>query len=119
MVANEGALERILFHLLENALKFSAAGSEVAVRFDRLDGNWHLAIADRGIGIERLQLRRIFSLFYQIDSRTTRAHTGMGIGLTLVKVLLDATGGHILVESEPGQGSVFTIVYPCWGETGQ
>jgi signal transduction histidine kinase len=118
VAANELALERIFFHLLDNALKFSPPGSEVAVRFERFGDNWHLAIADRGIGMERAQLRGIFSLFYQIDSRLSRSYPGMGIGLTLVKVLLEATGGNILVESEPGQGSVFTVVYPRWENRG-
>jgi signal transduction histidine kinase len=118
VAANESALERIFFHLIENALKFSPPGSEVTVRFDRFDDHWHLAVADCGIGIERFQLRTIFSLFYQIDSRLSRAYPGMGMGLTLVKVLLEATGGNILVESEPGRGSVFTVVYRRWKENG-
>ena len=116
-VANPTALERILFHLLHNAAKFSPPGAEVAIRFDRVGENVYAAIEDRGPGIERSQMREIFSHFYQVDSRLKRTHPGMGIGLTLVKLLLDATGGHVLVESRPGEGSVFTVVYPAWQKT--
>lgn len=114
VLANESALERIFYHLLHNAVKFSPPGGEVKVRFDRVGENCYLAVEDRAIGIDRSQMREIFSHFYQVDSRLNRSYPGMGIGLTLAKILLEATGGHILVESQPGQGSVFTIVYPSW-----
>jgi signal transduction histidine kinase len=116
VAAHDAALERILYHLLDNAVKFSAPGDRIDVSFHLVDDNWHIAIADPGIGIDRSHLRNIFRHFYQIDARLSRAYPGMGIGLTLVRILLEATGGHILVESELGQGSVFTVVYPRWRE---
>jgi len=119
ILADEQTLERIFYHLLENALKFGGPENEVRVRFQQVGDNCHLAVEDRGIGIERSQLHKIFSHFYQVDSRLSRGYPGMGIGLTLVKILLDATNGHILVESEPGKGSIFTVVYPRWEETAE
>ena len=116
LAGNGDALERIVYHLLDNAVKFSAPGDPVAVTVQAVGENCHISIADRGIGIDRAQMRKVFSHFYQVDARLSRAYPGMGIGLTLVKQLLEATGGHIVVESELGQGSVFTVVYPAWRE---
>jgi signal transduction histidine kinase len=118
VMANKTALERILYHLLDNALKFSRPGTEIQVSFTRCEDNWHLSIADQGIGLEAAQLRKVFSHFYQVDSRLSRDYPGMGIGLTLVKMQLQASGGRILVESEPQKGSVFSVVYPRWASPG-
>lgn len=112
IIANQSALERILYHLLDNAVKFSRGGGEVTVECDKVGEHCHVSIADGGIGIERAKLGEIFSHFYQVDSRLSRNFPGMGIGLTLVKLLLNATQGHIAVLSRPGEGSVFTVVYP-------
>jgi signal transduction histidine kinase len=71
-----------------------------------------VAVKDAGIGISPHQLQNIFEAFYQVDNQLTRHYEGLGIGLTLIKRHLDLTGGRIQVESEPGGGSTFTIVYP-------
>jgi signal transduction histidine kinase len=84
------------------------------LQFDRVGENWYLAVADEGLGIDRSQLRKIFSHFYQVDSRLSRAYPGMGTGLTLVKLFLDAAGGNILLESSAGKGTIMTVVYPQW-----
>lgn len=106
------ALERILYHLLDNAIKFSPTNGRVRIYFRQHDGQLHITIEDNGIGISPENLRKIFDYFYQVDFRLERAYGGMGLGLTIVKLLLDATGGQIRVESAVGSGSRFTVSFP-------
>jgi signal transduction histidine kinase len=107
------ALQRILFHLIDNAVKFST-GDEAVVRveFTVVGGSLEISVCDQGIGIPTDQLKRIWERFYQVDYRLERAYGGMGIGLNIVKMLLDATNGQIRVESSVGAGSRFTVSYP-------
>jgi signal transduction histidine kinase len=107
------ALERILFHLIDNAVKFSQTSeAKVRIEFEADDTKLHVSVVDQGIGIPADQLKRIWDRFYQVDFRLERAYGGMGIGLNIVKMLLDATGGQIRVESTVGTGSRFTVSYP-------
>ena len=109
--AHEGALARIFFHLIDNAIKFSHPGGRVRVQFKKTDHELSISVSDEGIGISRGQIKDIFHLFYQVDNQLTRSYEGLGIGLTIIKKYLDATGGRIEVESEPSAGSTFTIIY--------
>ncbi len=106
------ALERIYFHLLDNAVKFIPDQGNVRIYFIQREDWLDIVIEDTGIGISPENLRRIFEHFYQVDSRLERAYGGMGIGLTVVKLLLEATGGQIRAESTPNVGSRFTVSYP-------
>jgi len=110
--AHRESLQRIFFHLLDNAVKFIPEQGQVRIYFLRRDNMLDIAIEDTGIGISEENLRKIFDYFYQVDSRLERAYGGMGIGLTIVKLLLEATGGQIRAESTPGVGSRFTLSYP-------
>lgn len=105
-------LGRVLSNLLDNALKYSPDGSpcELGARADRD----HLVfwVQDHGVGIPPDELPRIFERFYQVDSSSTRTFRGAGLGLSLVRDLLDHIGGTIDVESAPGQGSRFTVTMP-------
>jgi signal transduction histidine kinase len=116
--ANPRALERIYYHLLDNAVKFNEAGGRVDISFRSLEDGKRLSVdfKDTGVGIPSESLERIFGNFYQVDNNLTRSRNGMGLGLTMTKILLDATGGSIAVESSPGQGSVFSVSYPAWLE---
>jgi signal transduction histidine kinase len=109
---DERALERIYFHLLDNAVKFIPSEGTITVEFERHDDVLDIMITDTGIGIPQENLKKIFDYFYQVDFRLERAYGGMGIGLTVVKLLLDALGGQISVESTPGIGSRFTLSFP-------
>jgi signal transduction histidine kinase len=111
--SDQRGLERILFHLIDNAVKFSQGNeAKVRVEFAVENGRLNITVADNGIGIPPDQLKRIWDRFYQVDFRLERAYGGLGIGLNIVKMLLDATAGQIRVESTPGVGSRFTISYP-------
>ena len=110
--ANRAALERVFFHLLDNAVKFIQHKGRVTIEFAERDGVLDIAIQDTGIGISAENLKRIFEHFYQVDFRLERAWGGMGIGLTVVKLLLDCMRGTIRVESTPGAGTRFTLSFP-------
>jgi signal transduction histidine kinase len=113
VMTDEEALERIFFHLIDNAVKFSSrSNSPVTVEFIPEGEVLHMAIVDRGIGISPEHVKQIFDYFYQVDFKLDRSYGGMGIGLTVARLLLDATGGRIAVESVPGAGSKFTLTYP-------
>lgn len=94
-------------NLLGNALKFTDAGGRVGVTLCREGGRTRVAMADDGCGIDPAADERIFDKFYQADpSRSTR---GNGLGLALVKRVVDLHQGEIAVESAPGRGSTFTV----------
>lgn len=106
------ALERIYFHLLDNAVKFIQGTGRVNITFEPAGDRLNIAISDTGIGMSAENLKQVFDHFYQVDFRLERAYGGMGIGLSVVKLLLDATGGEMSVESAPGVGSRFSISWP-------
>lgn len=112
IMSNQEALEKIFFHLLDNAVKFSTERSTVRITFERKDNDLHIGIVDQGIGIPEDRLQSIFELFYQVDDRLARAHEGLGLGLTITRMLTSATGGRIDVKSQVGKGSTFTVIYP-------
>ncbi len=113
---DERSLSRILFHLLDNAVKFSFDGGEVSVRFEEKDADLHISIHDDGPGIPKEKRQKIFDQFYQIDNSMTRAHEGLGLGLTVTQMLVQASKGELLVDSVEGCGSTFTLVYPIHGK---
>lgn len=110
--ADEKRLGRILYHLIDNAIKFSEEHGVVRIGFAESGGELAIRIADQGPGIPKEKMERIFSAFFQLDNELTRVHEGMGIGLTLTARLAAGTGGRVEVESEPGEGAVFSIIYP-------
>lgn len=112
VLCDDRALERIYFHLLDNAVKFQTADEPIEVRFRRSTNRLHIDICDRGVGIPPDKLARIFDQFYQVDNSLTRGQEGLGIGLAVTKILVQATHGEITVQSSVGKGSTFTVTYP-------
>lgn len=109
-------MEQVLMNLLENAAKYSRQGTpiQVSVEVTRAGGSsetMRIAVADRGVGITRSEQTKVFDKFYRVAG-TARTAAGTGMGLAIVKGLVEANGGHILLESTPGQGSTFTVVLP-------
>ncbi len=117
LVVDELRIRQVLINLLNNAVKFTPTGGQVSltVRPHQDDqGDWiTFAIEDTGIGIAPEALERLFKPFVQIDSSLTRQHSGTGLGLALVKQLVELHGGRVTVTSTPDQGSCFTISLPC------
>ncbi len=116
------AVEKILMNLLSNAFKFTPEGGEVHVtinpaqRGGRVEGIV-LSVTDTGIGISPDEQDKIFDRFYQVDQSGTREYEGSGIGLALIKELIELHRGEITVTSEPDKGSTFTVILPLDKET--
>ncbi|MDC0682027.1 sensor histidine kinase [Sorangium atrum] len=105
-------LSQILANLLDNAAKYSGAGSPIRVTLRPEAGGAALTVEDRGPGISAADLGRLFDRFFQAP-RAREKNTGLGLGLYIVKGLMEAHGGSIAVESTPGQGSTFRLWFPA------
>ncbi len=106
-------LQQIVWNLVSNAIKFTPAGGRVEVRLARDGESARLVVRDTGIGIAPEFLPHIFERFRQADSSSTRAHAGLGLGLAIVRHLVDLHGGTVDVESAgPGLGATFTVTLP-------
>lgn len=101
-----------LTNLVKNALTFTNPGGHVFVVAERIPGYVKVSVIDDGIGIPAKDLGRIFERFYQVESHLTRRHGGMGLGLSVAKVMIEMHGGRIWAESVEGKGSNFTFVLP-------
>ncbi len=104
--------ERILLNLLSNAIKFTLKGKSIVVNLGYEKDIICIEVKDNGIGIPSDKVDIIFERFGQVDSLLSRRAEGTGIGLSLVKRLIEALGGSISVESKVGEGSTFTIILP-------
>ncbi len=106
---NARLLEQAIVNLLDNAIKYSDPGSAVDVAVSRADSEVVITVEDRGCGIEKRHLPRLFERFYRTDRARSRELGGTGLGLAIVKHIALVHGGRVEVESEPGRGSVFSI----------
>ena len=105
-------LQQILINLVNNAVKFTETGS-IHVKLCKADEqHWGIQVTDTGQGIPKEELPRIFETFRQVEGTTTRVHGGFGLGLSIVKQLVNLMGGEVSVESELGKGSTFSITLP-------
>jgi signal transduction histidine kinase len=104
-------LEQALTNLLDNAVKFNKPEGQVVIRCGpAVDDQVRISISDTGIGIPSEDLKRIFERFYRVDKARTRRAGGTGLGLPIVKEVVERMGGTITVESQLGRGSKFTIL---------
>ena len=107
---------RVIENLLGNAVKFTSVGGSIRLRLSRGENEVILEISDTGIGIPAEQVPRIFERFYQVDGTSTRRYAGIGLGLALVKEVVQAHGGSVVAESKVGEGSRFTVSLPVANE---
>ena len=106
-------LRQVFWNLLLNAIKFTPKGGKIWVTLDRIESDLVLVVRDNGMGIAAEVMPYIFENFRQHDSKTTRAHGGLGIGLSIAKHLVDLHGGSIEAQSEgPGRGASFSVRLP-------
>lgn len=106
-------LEQVAWNLLSNAVKFSNAGSEVMLVLQRVDSAVEIIVKDKGLGIDAAFLPHVFERFRQADSSTTRSRGGLGLGLAIVRKLVELHGGSVHVESEgPNKGATFLVRLP-------
>jgi signal transduction histidine kinase len=108
--ADRTRLEQVAANLIDNAVKYTPPGGRVEVTIGRDDGGARLTVRDTGPGILPDELPRIWDRLFRGD--TSRAERGLGLGLSLVKAVVEAHGGSVAVESEPGRGSTFTVSLP-------
>ena len=112
VLADSDKLEKILLNLLFNALKFTPAGGRVELRADLEGGEYVLRVIDTGMGISEKHLPHVFDRFWQADDSSQRKYQGMGIGLALVKELVEVQGGKVSVSSQEGKGTTFAVRLP-------
>ncbi|NTU78400.1 MAG: response regulator [Chloroflexales bacterium] len=112
--ADERRLTQILVNLLDNAVKFTPNGGAVGleVTSDAIQRRIQFSVRDNGVGIAEADHERLFEPFTQVDQSLSRRHEGVGLGLALVRRLVELHGGSIGLESAPGQGSRFTVSLP-------
>ncbi len=109
---DRNAMKLAITNLLDNAVKFSSENSEIRVILEKQGNNLLLKIIDEGIGIPTHEQAKIFEKFYRAKSALDYSTTGTGLGLTIVKQIIDAHEGEVQVSSEPGRGSTFKILLP-------
>jgi signal transduction histidine kinase/FixJ family two-component response regulator len=112
LTADPIALESIFGNLITNAINYTQEGGEIRVRIDLAGINIRVAVSDNGFGIEARHLENIFERFYRVKDDKTRFVTGTGLGLPIVKGLIDSMNGMINVASTPGKGTAFTVLLP-------
>src|SRR5262249_29411784 len=116
VLGDERLLQMLVMHLLENAVKFTPKGGSLEVLLEAQGPEVVFAVSDTGIGIGLEHQERIFEKFYTVSSGLTRSHGGAGIGLYLVKEIVDVHKGQIRVDSRPGEGSRFEVRLAMAGE---
>lgn len=115
--ADRDKLGVILDNMLSNAVKFTPAGGEVQVIATDRESQAQVTVIDNGVGIPQEALERIFEPFEQVEDHMIRQHGGMGLGLSIVKGLVELHGGHVWAESVANRGSRFVILLPVEGPT--
>jgi two-component system CheB/CheR fusion protein len=106
------SFERIMLNLLSNAVKFTKEGGYISVNIINKQESIMISVKDSGIGIRKDKQAIIFDRFRQVDQSLTRNYEGSGIGLSLVKALVEMNGGKVSVQSEYGNGTEFIIEMP-------
>ncbi len=112
IMIDKDAIVQAVINLIDNAIKYSGKVKKVVVKAYKEERNLVIAVQDFGIGIEKEKMDKIFDRFYRGGDELTRTVKGSGLGLTLVKHIVDAHHGSVHVESEPGQGSTFSLKIP-------
>ena len=117
--ADPEMLQVILLNLLANAIKFTPKRGQITLSAEPDDGDVVVSVRDTGIGIPGPERERIFERFYQVADSLRREQGGLGLGLPIVKGMVELHGGHIWVESELGQGTTFSFTLPKWHSPGE
>lgn len=115
-------LERVFTNLVDNAIKFTPSGGSIRISITpetrRGEPGALVQVSDTGPGIPEKELNRIFDRFYQVDPSASRRHGGMGLGLSLVRTIVESHGGQVWAESELGRGATFLVWLPEKARTG-
>jgi two-component system phosphate regulon sensor histidine kinase PhoR len=112
VVADPKRLEQVLVNLLDNANKYTPCGSQIQIRWDRVEKDVLLRVVDSGPGISPEYHSRLFERFYRVDKARSREQGGTGLGLAIVKHIMQRHAGSVWVESTPGNGATFVCQFP-------
>lgn len=107
-----GKVAIVLSNILKNAISFTNEGGEIIIRGEQQPDYVKVSVKDSGIGIPAKDVPHVFDRFYQVEGHLTRRHGGMGLGLSVAKVMVEMHGGRIWVDSEEGKGSIFSFILP-------
>lgn len=107
--ADKSGFTTVILNLLDNALKYSPPGALIELAAEKSNGKIRMRVADQGIGIPNSEKTAVFEKFYRLGNEETRQNTGTGLGLYIVKQVVEAHGGHISVTDNQPAGTVFTI----------
>ena len=110
----EDDLYQIIFNLVENGIKYNIPGGRLTVTVDRIDENAIVSVKDTGVGIPPDSVTHVFERFYRVDKARSRKSGGSGLGLSIVRNMIERNGGSITVESKVGEGSTFTLSFPVF-----
>jgi signal transduction histidine kinase len=113
VTADDRKIKQVLLNLLTNAVKFTPAGGEVRIAVSQDSGGVQVAVTDTGIGISAADLERVMEPFAQVDSSFARKYEGTGLGLPLVKSLVELHDGRLRIDSAPGEGTRVVVVLPA------
>lgn len=116
VMADEGATEQAIENLLANAIKYSGDARQIEVKAERVGNHVEVSVTDHGIGISRREQGRVFRKFYRVQRELGGGPQGTGLGLAIVDHTMRGHGGFVRVNSEPHQGSTFTLHFPIPGE---
>lgn len=105
-------IKRMILNLLDNAVKYTPAGGEIFLTLARQNGSAEIVVRDSGIGISENDQRRVFDRFYRVDKARSRTLGGAGLGLSIVRCIVEAHGGGVNIVSTPLRGSTFTVSLP-------
>lgn len=110
--ADEELIKRMILNLLDNAVKYTPAGGEISLALEKHNGSAEIVVRDTGIGLSQTDQQRVFDRFYRVDKARSRALGGAGLGLSIVRSIVEAHGGSITIDSTPRHGSTFTVSLP-------
>jgi signal transduction histidine kinase len=110
----EDDLYQIAFNLVENGIKYNRPGGKLAITLSREEDTALLQVADTGVGIPEDAISHLFERFYRVDKARSRKSGGAGLGLAIVRNMVERNSGSISVESNHGVGSVFTVKFPVF-----
>jgi len=109
-------LQQVLINLLSNAVKYSPAGGKVSLTVETTDAMMRVGVRDQGLGMSIEDQSKLFTSFYRVQSEATKNIQGTGMGLYIVKSLVEMMGGAVDVQSASGIGSTFSFTVPLWRE---
>jgi len=110
--ADEELIKRMILNLLDNAVKYTPEGGEISLALEKHNGSAEIVVRDTGIGLSQTDQLRVFDRFYRVDKARSRALGGAGLGLSIVRSIVEAHGGNITIDSTPRHGSTFTVSLP-------